>query len=327
MNLNFSFFWAFFVLFLLWGCSNEPEVKEQKTNPRVSKSGKKLVKGEEEIIASSTSSSLNSEPKLLTPARENGGSIVGGAGVSELAQPSAPTQQEMQALIRRANGGDANAQVDLGNIHFAGLGVPVNKKAAEILWRSAAKAGHPSAVANLQILYTKPEEGVSFFGTSSKATRLVFVIDKSGSMKRRAGSESRLDKAKIELKRTLKTLSPEMEFFIFFYDHVELPMPGGKLLKATPENISEAIKWVNTVESVGSTNPMSALYGAFNLKAEAIWLLTDGAFHPNVPDLIRAANVTLKAQINTVGFIDRKGERALKQIADDSGGSYNFVEN
>jgi len=252
---------------------------------------------------------------------------VGGADVSEPAQPPIPSQQEMQALIRRAKGGDANAQVDLGNIHFAGLGVPVNKKAAEIFWRSAAKAGHPSAVANLQMLYTKPEEGVSFFGTSSKASRLVFVIDKSGSMKSRAGRESRLDKAKIELKRTLKTLSPEMEFFIFFYDTVELPMPGGKLLKATPENISEAIKWVNLVECDGGTRPMSALYSALNLKAEAIWLLTDGAFHESVPNKIRAANARLKAQINTVGFMDRSGEQALKQIADDSGGSYNFVEN
>tara|TARA_Y100001934_G_scaffold166690_1_gene198210 strand:- start:178 stop:1161 length:984 start_codon:yes stop_codon:yes gene_type:complete len=327
MKLSFRFFCASLVLLFLSGCSNESEIKEQKTNPRVSKSGKKLVKGEEEVIASNSSSSLNSEPKLVTPAKENGGSFVGGANVSEPAQPQIPSQQEMQALIRRAKGGDANAQVDLGNIHFAGLGVPVNKKAAEIFWRSAAKAGHPSAVANLQMLYTKPEEGVSFFGTSSKASRLVFVIDKSGSMKSRAGRESRLDKAKIELKRTLKTLSPEMEFFIFFYDTVELPMPGGKLLKATPENISEAIKWVNLVECDGGTRPMSALYSAFNLKAEAIWLLTDGAFHESVPNKIRAANARLKAQINTVGFMDRSGEQALKQIADDSGGSYNFVEN
>ena len=152
MKLSFRFFCAFLGLFFLSGCSNESKIKEQKTNPRVSKSGKKLVKGEEEIIASNSSFSLNSEPKLVTPAKENGGSFVGGADVSEPAQPPIPSQQEMQALIRRAKGGDANAQVDLGNIHFAGLGVPVNKKAAEIFWRSAAKAGHPSAVANLQML-------------------------------------------------------------------------------------------------------------------------------------------------------------------------------
>ena len=322
MKLDSGFCCAFLILFFFSGCSKEPELKEQKTNPRAAKSGKKLIEGEEVLVAPSTSASLDSGAKLADSPKKDGGS-----GISDPAQPTIPTQQEMQALIRRANAGDANAQVDLGNIHFAGLGVPVNKKAAETFWRSAAKSGHSSAVANLQMLYTKPEEGVSFFGTSSKATRLVFVIDKSGSMKSRIGQESRLDKAKIELKRTLKTLSPEMEFFIFFYDTVELPMSGGKLLKATPKNISEAIKWVDSVECDGGTRPMSALYGAFNLKAEAIWLLTDGAFHESVPNKIRTANARLKAQINTVGFMDRSGEQALKEIADDSGGSYNFVEN
>ncbi|MEE2715052.1 MAG: hypothetical protein VYD34_03495, partial [Verrucomicrobiota bacterium] len=311
MKLGSGLCCAFLILFFFSGCSKEPELKEQKTNPRAAKSGKKLIEGEEVLVAPSTSVSLDSGAKLADFPKKDGG-----PDISKPAQPTIPTQQEMQALIRRAKAGDANAQVDLGNIHFAGLGVPVNKKAAEIFWRSAAKSGHPSAVANLQMLYTKPEEGVSFFGTSSKATRLVFVIDKSGSMKSRIGQESRLDKAKIELKRTLKTLSPEMEFFIFFYDTVELAMPGGKLLKATPKNISEAIKWVDSVECDGGTRPMSALYGAFNLKAEAIWLLTDGAFHESVPNKIRTANTRLKAQINTVGFMDRSGEQALKQIAD-----------
>ena len=313
------------LLLFLFGCSKEPEVAPKKVNPRLAKSGKKLIKEPELAIASDSSKSLDAKPKGdNTPVGKSKGKA---GGVPEPATPVIPTLAERQQLIRRAQAGDANAQVDLGNIFFEGLGVPENKKVAENFWRQAALARHPSAIQNLQMLYTKPEEGASFFGTSSKGNRLVFVIDKSGSMKQRTGQENRLDKAKLELKRTLEALSPEKEFFIFFYDSVALPMPGGKLLKATPENISKAIKWIDTVGCNGGTQPMAALNGAFNLKAETIWLLTDGVFF-NTDSLIngiRTSNAVVKARINTVAFMERRGEKALKQIAVESGGTYRFV--
>ena len=112
MKSNLRFSCAFLILFFFSGCSNEPESKEQKTNPRVAKNGKKLIEGEEVSVASNSSSSLDSEPKPVSPAKENRGAGVGGSGISEPAQPPIPTQQEMQALIRRAKAGDANAQVD-----------------------------------------------------------------------------------------------------------------------------------------------------------------------------------------------------------------------
>ena len=71
----------------------------------------------------------------------------------------------------------------------------MNKPAAEYWWGKAALQGHGAAVQNLHMLHTKPEEGVSFFGTRSKGKRFVFVIDKSGSM----NSQGRLAKAKREL--------------------------------------------------------------------------------------------------------------------------------
>ena len=317
------------LLLFLFGCSKEPEVAPKKVNPRLAKSGKKLVKEPELAVAPDSSKSLDAKPKADNKAVHKDGAKSGGieAGVlPEPAAPAIPTQAERQQLIRQAQAGDANAQVDLGNIFFGGRGVPVNKKAAEFWWKKALASRHPSALQNLQMLYAKPEEGASFFGTSSKGNRLVFVIDKSGSMKQRAGEENRLDKAKRELKRTLQTLSPSMEFFIYFYDGVELPMPGGKLLKATPENISKALKWIDTVGCNGGTQPMTALRGAFNLKAQTIWLLTDGVFSgSNVVNGVRTANAKLRARINTVAFIERSGEKALKQIAVESGGTYRFV--
>ena len=331
MRWSCSFLWALLLSFFLLGCSKEPEVAPKKVNPRLAKSGKKLVNEPELAIAPDSSKSLDAEPKAKadnTSVKEDGaesGEPEGGV-VSEPADPAIPTQAERKQLIRRAQAGDANAQVDLGNIFFGGRGVPVNKKAAEFWWRKALASRHPSALQNLQMLYTKPEEGVSFFGTASKGNRLVFVIDKSGSMRKVSGEENRLDKAKRELKRTLQTLSPDMEFFIYFYDGAELPMPGGKLVKATPENISKALKWIDTIGCNGGTQPMTALHGAFNLKAQTIWLLTDGVFSgSNVANGIRTANAKLRARINTVAFIERSGEKALQQIAAESGGTYRFV--
>ena len=236
MRRSFSFLWALLLSVFLFGCAKEPEVAPKQVNPRLAKSGKKLVKELELAIAPDSSKSLNAKPKADNDAVRKDGAKSGGieAGVvPEPASPAIPTQAERQQLIRQAQAGDANAQVDLGNIFFGGRGVPANKKAAEFWWRKALASRHPSAIQNLQMLYTKPEEGMSFFGTVSKGNRLVFVIDKSGSMRKLSGQENRLDKAKRELKRTLQTLSPSMEFFIYFYDGVELPMPGGKLLKAT----------------------------------------------------------------------------------------------
>ena len=329
MRWSFSFLWALLLSGFLFGCSKEPEVAPKKVNPRLAKSGKKLVKEPELAIAPDSSKSLDAKPKADNDAIRKDGDKSGGVEsgvVSEPTAPAIPTKAEMQQLIRQAQAGDANAQVDLGNIFFGGRGVPVNKKAAEFWWRKALASRHPSAIQNLQMLYTKPEEGMSFFGTASKGNRLVFVIDKSSSMKARTSKENRLDKAKRELKRTLQALSPNMEFFIYFYDGVEVPMPGGKLLKATPENISKASKWIDTVGCNGGTQPMTALRGAFNLKAQTIWLLTDGVFSgSNVANGVRTANAKLGARINTVAFIERSGEKALKQIAAESGGTYRFV--
>jgi TPR repeat protein len=329
MRRSFSFLWALLLSVFLFGCAKEHEVAPKQVNPRLAKSGKKLVKESEAAIAPDSSKSLDAKPKAdNNVSRKDGGKSDGlEAGVvSEPAAQAIPTKAEIQQLIRQAQAGDANAQVELGNIFFGGRGVPANKKAAEFWWRKALASRHPSAIQNLQMLYTKPEEGMSFFGTASKGNRLVFVIDKSSSMKARTGKENRLDKAKRELKRTLQALSPNMEFFIYFYDGVELPMPGGKLLKATPENISKASKWIDTVGCNGGTQPMTALRGAFNLKAQTIWLLTDGVFSgSNVANGVRTANAKLRARINTVAFIERSGEKALKQIAAESGGTYRFV--
>jgi len=174
-----------------------------------------------------------------------------------------------------------------------------------------------------QPLLVKPIDDAIFFGTRSKGNRLVFIIDKSGSM-----SGSRLEKAKKELIRTLKSLPSTKYFFVYFYDDVGKPMPRAKLQVASPNNVNSIIRWIGTVNSGGGTDPTGALRGAFQMKASTIWLLTDGQFSSDVAALCRelnpkpnnlASRVT-PVLINTVAFGGDSG--TLQKIAKENDGTY-----
>ena len=201
----------------------------------------------------------------------------------------------------------------------------MNKQAAEYWWGKAAGQGHAVAVQNLQMLHTKTEEGVSFFGTRSKGKRFVFVIDKSGSM----NSQGRLGKAKRELITTLQSLKPDTRFMVYFFDHVADPMPVKAMMAATPENVAWAARWIEGRDVGGSTDPSDALRFTFSLKPDTVWLLTDGQFadEDEVLGQIRSANPQSAIRINTVAFKDKSGEAVLKQIATENDGTYRFVQN
>ena len=233
----------------------------------------------------------------------------------------------MNQLIQQARNGNANAQVDLGNAFFEGKGTVANKQAAEYWWRLASAQRHPMAGANLQMLYPKPEEGVSFFGTKSEGRRFVFVIDKSGSM----GAHNKFGRAKRELIKTLRTLPQNARFMIYFFDGgvEKLPSNNNNMLAAVPKNISWAEGWVKSRGMGGGTDPRAALKSGFNLKPDTVWLLTDGQFNDEAGALsvIRHANSKKSVRINTLAFMDRDGERVLKQIARENDGTYRFVQN
>jgi hypothetical protein len=305
-------------LFLLAACSRE---EAAPVNPRLAKSGQKLTDEREIPVANDSSDSVSPENK--EPVIATSGSAQSAAAASA---PEAPTlnKAQMSQLIAQASSGNANAQVELGNAFFEGKGVPLNKKAAKYWWRQAAAQRHPVAVQNLKMLNTKPEEGVSFFGTPSKGDRFVFIIDKSGSMKR----GNRFPKAKVELIRVLRALPQNARFMIYFFDGGAEAMPANAMLAAVPKNIQFAEKWINgRTFGSGGTNPSQALRFTFSLKPDTVWLLTDGKFFNDetVVARIRQANPQKKIRINTLAIMDRQGEPVLKQIASENDGTYRFV--
>ena len=298
---------------VLAGCSKEAEKPQE--NPRLAKSGKKLTDEPEIPIANDSSkpveSKVTSPPPTSAQAKQ--------AAAAAAGEKPALSREQLEELARRALAGDANAQVELGNAYFEGKGVPMNKQVAERLWRQAAAQRHPAAVANLQMLHTNPEEGVSFFGTAAKGKRFVFIIDKSGSM---TGRNFR--KAKNEIMRTLRSLPADARFMIYFFSSGTEKMPANALMAAVPKNIDWAIQWVGGRSSGGGTMPSGAIRAAFDDKPDTIWLLTDGQMEGDPAGQIRAKNKGKNIRVNTLCF-PGGDDQLLKRIAKENGGTYRFV--
>ncbi len=235
---------------------------------------------------------------------------------------------DLNALRTRALQGDAVAAVDLGNLYFEGRDVPKNLAEAARWWRQAAAKGNAIARENLIFLnppkeedsYGGPKKEVQFLGAEGRGHRLVFVIDKSGSM-----SGARFNAARAALTQTLRALPPETCFMVYFFDHGAEALPAPDMLPATPENVASAMKWVDSRGASGGTNPSQALRWAFGLKPDTVWLLSDGEFDDQT-GILRQLNPNRAVRINTIAFQDPSGAVQLKQIADENGGVYRFAK-
>lgn len=176
----------------------------------------------------------------------------------------------------------------------------------------------------------------------SESDSLYYVIDISGSMGWAAGSYidldgtiksgNRLDKAKVELKRSIMSLPPNFKFNIVAFSCVNfLWQPF--LQPANDISKQAAMAWVSTLQPLGNTGtgPATAL-SLGDKNNQTVLLLTDG--EPNCPiagtenhrQMIRNQN-TQGARINVFG-IQANGvwREFCLGVAADSGGSYHDIQ-
>jgi len=157
-------------------------------------------------------------------------------------------------------------------------------------------------------------------GESDESAKIVYVVDRSGSM------TDSIDFVKYELKRSIGELSEAKEFHVIFYSSgPPVEMPTRRLVNATERNRQLAFEFIDGIIAVGETDPSKALERAFDCKPELIYLLTDGEFDRAIIDLVKRQNVGGKVTVHTIGFMYKTGEAVLKQIADDNHGNYKFV--
>jgi hypothetical protein len=148
--------------------------------------------------------------------------------------------------------------------------------------------------------------GAEFYGIETRSNRIVFVLDRSHSMRLPVpfkgpvtgpkGDESvpgktKLEVAKNQLERTIRKLAPDVKFgVIFFGAKFRTLRDPPALLQATQENKRTAVEWFAALEPEGSTPTFAALAEALKYArvgggksstdpagADTIFLLSDGA--------------------------------------------------
>lgn len=167
-------------------------------------------------------------------------------------------------------------------------------------------------------------QGPSFFGVGNEkargATRIVYVVDRSGSM------IDTFDLVREELVRSVSRLSMTQKFHVLFFNAGEpLENPPRKLVSAREVTKKELFEFIRTVRPEGSTNPTRAMEKAFLHDPEIIFFLTDGAFHKTLLDHLRAWNRDRRVKIFTIAYVDPEGSELLEQIAREHGGEFRYV--
>jgi hypothetical protein len=167
-----------------------------------------------------------------------------------------------------------------------------------------------------------------FMGISGNARHVVYVCDSSGSMLNKFPS------LKQEIRKAIDVLKPQQSFgLIFFSDPERKPQSlGPALLPATPDIKRNAYRFLDSVSTSGSTDPLPGLELAFKQKPQLIYLLTDGDFPDNAAVLrrIKDLNRDKLVKINAIVFVDvASAEKSIvdlmQQIARENGGVFKVV--
>ncbi len=168
-----------------------------------------------------------------------------------------------------------------------------------------------------------PGRSRGFFGsgTPDEARKVVYVIDRSGSM------TDALDFVKSELTRSISELGEgeDDEFHvIFFSSGPPVQLPPRRLIVATERNKRLACEFIDGITARGETDPSEALESAFSVRPDVIYLLTDDEFDRSVVDLVKQLNPDKRVKVNAISFLYGP-HVVLKEIAKQSGGTYRFL--
>ncbi len=166
-------------------------------------------------------------------------------------------------------------------------------------------------------------KGPEFFGLGGSARgarRIVYVVDRSGSM---------LDTfvhVREELVRSIGALRRSQKFHVIFYNSgAPVENPPKRLVSAINAQKTAFFAFLETVFPEGSTRPGRALRRALGTEPDMIYFLTDGEFDPSVVEKLDQWNRDRRVRIFTIAFFDRSGAELLERIAREHGGEYKFV--
>lgn len=165
--------------------------------------------------------------------------------------------------------------------------------------------------------------GPQFFGvggTAKDVEKIVYVVDRSGSMSDTFGY------VRHELVRSITALRRTQRFHVIFFNSgVPLENPPKRLVSALEANRAEFFSFLETVTATGSTNPEKAMYLALSLNPDLVYFLSDGVFDAAFADKLAEWNKDRKVKICTIAYLDREGSAVLERIARESSGEFRYV--
>lgn len=164
----------------------------------------------------------------------------------------------------------------------------------------------------------------SFFGVEARGSRFAYVVDVSGSM----GVGGKIQALKKELSRSIGALEENTSFSIALYSGSAWLLGQRKgWVNASISGKKWAGKHIREIIPNGGTNPLPAFEILFQMspKPEAIYFMTDGEFPAEVALEILRINGDYKIPIHCITFVNRAAEAVMRQIASESGGTYNHV--
>ncbi|MGE3171482.1 MAG: HEAT repeat domain-containing protein [Planctomycetota bacterium] len=244
------------------------------------------------------------------------------------------------ALIARWDQEDGQLRVLLADALFAHTGVRCWQRSDwESWWREHGEAHALPAPASVQAA-PSPDAArggstvATYYGIPLTSKRAIFLVDTSGSMRDRLGTDAnrtRLDEAKRQLRITVEQMPEEVEFNVMLYEGAVTPC-FDRLRRAAKETKERVLARVDAVEVGWSgTNIHAALEAAFaDPDVDTIYLLTDG--QPTVGTVVDPAAIAdqvrrwnLSRQITVHGVSLGEKSALLRRLADESGGQYVFV--
>jgi hypothetical protein len=174
---------------------------------------------------------------------------------------------------------------------------------------------------------------VSYYDIPMVSARVAFLIDHSGSMSARVGTDrkyTRLEAAKENLARVLQALPATHRCNLIAYETGVKPL-WDELRLLDDDNREAILARVKQLAVAGGTNIFDALEKAFaDPSVDTIYLLTDGEpsagrliAPDDIADEVRRWNLRRQVVIHCIGLgID---SALLKRLAAESGGSYKYV--
>ncbi len=235
----------------------------------------------------------------------------------------APSVSELLNSTEASPATDSSSET----ISVIGPGAPLPGLVAPMTQRliqpdGGLSGGSPSAGPN----------AVSFEDIVDSGTRIVYLIDTSGSM----SNGGRLDRAKNQLKGSLRMLEPHKQFQVIYYGDrpTRMRLWGGakKMYQANLRNIELAGREIDNVELGGGTNHLSALEEGLKLEPEVIYFLTDGkdASHTQGDLNLLLRKNRSGARVHVVEFASGLPESRdltwLHRLASETGGRYRRIQ-